>query len=521
MDIQDNGRALERFLGAIVEHLPAMVFVKDARDLRFIHFNRAGEELLGITRDRMIGKTDHDFFPAEQADFFVAKDREVLRRGTLEDIPEEPIETPRGTRWLHTRKIPILDDAGNPLYLLGISIDITERREAAEEERREAAGALARVEDQLRHSQRMEAIGRLAGGIAHDFNNLMTVVLGYADLSLKKIPPGDPLRPGIEEIRRAGARASDLTRQLLAFSRQQVLQPVVFDMREAIRGMEGIFRRVLGEDIAISTRIAGEPLWVRADQAQIEQVLMNLVVNARDAMPDGGTLTVEAGLSVPSTAPGQSPHVRLVVRDSGIGMDAVTRALAFEPFFSTKAKDKGTGLGLSTAFGIIRQSGGRISVESAPGQGAAFEIILPLAVPDDPAGRRSESVPGEFRGTETILLVEDEDSVRLLMRRFLERFGYRVLTASRPSEALALAGSERAGLHLLVTDVVMPGMNGLDLADRLHATLPALRVIYMSGYTDDRIVRRRVIEAGLPFLQKPVSEEALAALVRRVLDARA
>jgi len=304
VDIQDNGRALERFLGTIVEHLPAMVFVKDARDLRFIHFNRAGEELLGITRDRMIGKTDHDFFPAEQADFFVAKDREVLRRGTMEEIPEEPIETPRGTRWLQTRKIPICDDSGTALYLLGISIDITDRRAEAEDERRAAANALARMEDQLRQSQKMEAIGRLAGGIAHDFNNILTVVLGYADLTLKRLPAGDPLRPGIEEIRRAGARASDLTRQLLAFSRQQILRPRVFDVRDAIRGMDGILRRVLGEDITISSRIAGEPLWVRADQTQIEQVLMNLVVNARDAMPDGGQLTIEAGFTAPAAAPG-------------------------------------------------------------------------------------------------------------------------------------------------------------------------------------------------------------------------
>jgi PAS domain S-box-containing protein len=539
------------FFTAVLEHLPAMVFVKDARDLRFVHFNRAGEELLGLPRTQMLGKTDYDFFPREQADFFVSKDREVLRRGTVEDIPEEPISTPRGTRWLHTRKIPVKDAAGETRYLLGVSVDITERREAGEklrqshetlersvvertealraevEGRRRTEEALALTERQLRQAQKMEAIGRLAGGVAHDFNNLLTVILGYASLMLKKLPAGSELRIGSEEIRRAGARAQEMTRQLLAFSRQQVLQPRTFDLRESVRGTERIIRQLLGEDIEVIVDMGPHPLWVLADPAQIEQVLMNLVVNARDAMPEGGRLEIRGRAGdldafqrpAPPGAAGGT-HAVLSVRDTGVGMDAGVKARIFEPFFSTKPRDKGTGLGLSTAFGIVRQSGGVLVFDSDPGKGATFEVALPRTAPPSAAPEPAAPKRRSLRGTETVLLVEDEDGVRLLLARTLEDLGYAVLTASRPSQALALAESHAGPLHLLITDVVMPEMTGRQLAEKILARRPETRLVFMSGYAEDAVVRDDIVRRGLPFLHKPITETDLGTLVREVLEAK-
>ena len=532
-----DSRSLTLFLDSIIEHLPAMIFVKDARDLRFERFNRAGEELLGLSREALIGKTDYDFFPKEQADFFVAKDREVLRRKTLEDIPEEPIATPRGTRWLHTRKIPILGPDGEPTHLLGVSIDITDRKEAeaalrashADLERKvvERTTELRRTEEQLRQSQKMEAIGRLAGGIAHDFNNLLTVILGYSSLVLKKLPKEDALRGSVEEVHRAGGRAAELTHQLLAFSRQQVLQFRVIELGEVVRGIERILKRILGEDVEIRIRHGAVAARVKADPVQLEQVLMNLVVNARDAMPRGGRLAIEtavAELREPEAGalgvrPG--PYVALSVADTGIGMDKAVLGRIFEPFFTTKEKGKGTGLGLSTAFGIVRQTGGAIAVSSEPGRGSTFTVYLPLTQEAEAKAPQPQAGAVEARGTETILLVEDEEQVRGMTARILEERGYRVISTRRASEAMAQAAAEKGTIHLLLTDVIMPETGGRLLAEEMISMRPDLRVLFMSGYTDDAMVRYGVLESGLAFLQKPFTPEDLARRVRETLDAPA
>jgi len=536
------------FLDTIIEQLPAMVFLKDAKELRFVRFNRHGEDLLGLSREELIGKNDHDFFPPEQADFFTAKDREVLRARHMVDIPGEPIDTPRGQRWLHTRKIPILDERGEARYLLGISIDITERREAehvlrqayesleresvtsgealraAVGQRLRAEEALRRTEDQLRQAQKMEAIGRLAGGVAHDFNNLLSVVLSYTDLSLEQLPDPDPLREDLEQIKRAGLKASDLTRQLLAFSRQQMLQPRVLDLNEVVRTMERLLRRVIGEDIELTIELAADVGKVRADPSQIEQVLMNLVVNARDAMPTGGKLTIETAnvllderYAAEHVGSRPGPTVMLAVSDTGQGMDKATLARIFEPFFTTKEKGRGTGLGLSTVFGIVKQSEGGIWVYSEPGLGATFKVYLPMT--DEAAAElpRQAHRP-ELSGTETVLLVEDDEQVRTLAANILRRQGYTVLEGRNGKEALVLANGWGKAIDLLLTDVVMPAMGGRALAEQLTHTHPETKVLYMSGYTDDAVVRHGVLEEGVQFLQKPLMPDMLSRRVREVLD---
>jgi two-component system cell cycle sensor histidine kinase/response regulator CckA len=519
-----DAQRLSAFFDEVLEQLPAMVFVKDAGALRFTHFNRAGEELLGLSRLALLGKNDHDLFPSDQADAFVAKDREVLATGGVWDIPEEPIATPRGQRWLHTRKIPVRGRDGTITHLLGISMDITERKRAEEMMRASHQESLARTEEQLRQAQKMEAVGRLAGGIAHDFNNLLSVILGYAHL-LQGSLDGDPRYGGdLREIRTAGERAASLTRQLLAFSRQQVLDPRVLDLAEVVRNLEPMLRRIVGEDIEIT--VGEQPVLgrVKADPGQLEQVLMNLVVNSRDAMPTGGKLTIEIANVVLDDEYAThhlgvvaGPHVMLAVSDNGVGMDRATAARIFEPFFTTKEKGKGTGLGLSTVFGIVQQSGGTIWVYSEPGAGTTFKIYLPMTT-DDAALLREPDRAGKLGGSETILLAEDEEQVRVMVATILRRQGYTVLEARDAMAAIHHAGHHGGAIHLLLTDVVMPDIGGRSLAEQIGALRPGLRVLYVSGYTDDAVVRHGVLEADVAFLQKPITPDALARKVREVLD---
>ena len=398
--------------------------------------------------------------------------------------------------------------------------------ERAATDLRRAATQQRRLEEQLMQSQKMEGIGRLAGGVAHDFNNLLTAILGYAELMESQLEDDEGLRSELREIRLAGERAAALTRQLLAFSRRQVLQPRILDLNIVVASVEKMLARLIGEDVRLVTRLEPALGNVKADPGQLEQVLMNLAVNARDAMPEGGTLTFETANAVldvdfaavhPGALPGD--YVVLVVTDTGTGMTGEVRSHAFEPFFTTKERGKGTGLGLATAYGIVKQSGGYITVDSEAGRGTTFRIYLPrvegaVVVPGRSASSSLSSV-----GTETILLVEDEAGVRRLSLTVLRTQGYVVLEAASGDIALEVARSETGPIHLVVTDVVMPGMSGRELWDRLRVLRPDSRVLFMSGYTDDVIARHGVLEPGIAFLQKPFTPLGLAQKVREVLDA--
>jgi PAS domain S-box-containing protein len=399
---------------------------------------------------------------------------------------------------------------GRLVGVLGIARDITDR---------------LTLEQQLRQAQKMEAVGRLAAGVAHDFNNILTAITGYAQLLLEDLGPTDPHRGDIDEIRKAADRAAALTRQLLAFSRQQILQPTVLDLNVLVSDTEGMLGRLLGEDVELATQLTPDLGAVKTDRSQIEQVIMNLAVNARDAMPQGGKLTIEtANVEMDAVyardhfpaLPGS--YVMLAVSDTGTGMTLDIQAHMFEPFFTTKGKGKGTGLGLATVYGIVKQSSGFIWVYTEPGHGTTFKIYLPRVgqVPEPRvSGARRAMI---LEGAETVLLAEDEAAVRAVARQSLERHGYTVLEAPNGEAALDLAQRYSGRIHILLTDVVMPGMSGRALALRLAATRPTMRTIYMSGYTDDAITRHGVLEPGVTYVQKPFSPDALVRKVREVLD---
>ena len=392
----------------------------------------------------------------------------------------------------------------------GIAEDVTEQRA---------------LEDQLRQAQKMEAVGRLAGGVAHDFNNLLTAMTGFTELLADRLPAGDPKWRHVEGIRTATRRAADLTRQLLAFSRKQVLQPCVLDLNTVVRSLDRMLQRLIGEDVRLEIAAGADLGSVRADQGQIEQVILNLAVNARDAMPDGGRLMIEtANVELDAvyvrdhtgSAPGR--YVVLAVTDSGVGMDAETQSHIFEPFFTTKPVGQGTGLGLATVYGIVKQSGGHVWVDSEPGRGATFRVYLPRVSDPVPLTPPSPASPPLVRGSGTILLAEDDPRVREVLAEVLRLSGYRVLRAADGQAALELAQAHPGEIQVLVTDVVMPGMTGPELAEALVASRPGIRVLYMSGYTGDAMVRRREMGDGASFLQKPFSPSAIASKVREILD---
>jgi PAS domain S-box-containing protein len=405
---------------------------------------------------------------------------------------------------------PVLDETGAPAYLEVFAEDITERRV---------------LEKQLRMAQKMEAIGRLSGGIAHDFNNLLGVIIGYSQVMKRSLGPAHSSYEHAEEIEKASQRAVSLTRQLLAFSRQQVLEPAILSLNALVSDMEKMLPRLLGEDIKVDLNLHPALGRVKADQSQLEQVLMNLAVNARDAMPDGGKLTIRTAnedldLAYTRQHPGSKPgrYVMLAVTDNGIGMDPETQAHIFEPFFTTKERDKGTGLGLSTVYGVVKQSGGYIAVDSEKGKGSSFSIFLPRVEQAVEAPEAVSPKTLSVRGSETILLVEDAEPLRKLAHMFLKDNGYRVLTAGDGEEALQVAKDHAAPIQLLLTDVVMPGINGRVLAERLGPWQPGMKVLYMSGYTDSFIVGHGVLEQGIHLLHKPFTEETLARKVREVLE---
>lgn len=441
----------------------------------------------------------------------------LAAEGVIQGVEVEAYRKDGEKIWLSLNIRLVRDENGKVLFREG-SIEDVSGRKRGESERKQ-------LEDQLRQSQKMEAIGQLAGGVAHDFNNLLTAINGYSSLALQRANPDDRMKSYLEEIRKAGDRAANLTRQLLAFGRKQMLKPVALNLNDVVADMNKMLRRLIGEDIQLTAKLNPELRKIKADAGQIEQVLVNLVVNSRDAMPQGGHLTIETSnfdvdheyvskhLGVP---PGG--YVMLAVSDTGCGMNPETKARIFEPFFTTKEKGKGTGLGLSTVYGIVKQSGGNIWVYSEPTHGSTFKVYLPQLVGEEAPAEECAAEMTAPRGSETILLVEDEEVVRGLARQILEQAGYNVLDASGGEEAIRLSRERREPIHLLLTDVVMPETSGKEIAQRLTSMRPATRVLYMSGYTDDAIVHHGVLDSNVQFIQKPFTPVGLARKVREVLD---
>jgi PAS domain S-box-containing protein len=642
-DVTERNRAVEElerqraFLRQVIDINPNFVFAKD-RAGRFTLVNQAVASLYGTTVEDLLGKTDADFSPnPEDVVSFRRTDLEVMDSRREKVIPEERFTEPRGRiRWLEKVKRPIVGNDGVANQVLGVAIDITERRRAEAELKKseeryrllfesnpqpmwvfdeetfaflavnnaacvhygytreeflgmtirdirppEDGPALARqiasessqypqagvrrhrrkdgsvidveitshplvfegrsaqfifaldvtqrrkLEAQVRQSQKMEAVGQLAGGVAHDFNNLLTAILGYAELLAPRLRADPSGLEEVAEITKAGERAASLTRQLLAFSRRQVLELKVLDLNTIVRSVEKMLRRLIGEDIDLVATLDSSLAPVRADAGQIEQVIVNLVVNARDAMPDGGKITIETANVEHDDAyarqhvtgqPGK--YVMIAVTDTGIGMDAATQSRIFEPFFTTKAKDKGTGLGLSTVYGIVKQSGGYIWTYSEVRRGTTFKVYLPRVEGVAEAIESPMPKVPSARATETILLVEDDASLRKLALTILKGIGYTVLDAGTGADALEITRKHTGPIDLVLTDVVMPEMSGSALVSALRAARPGVPVLYMSGYTDDAIFRHNVLEPGVAFLQKPFTPASLTRKVREVLDAR-
>ncbi len=496
-------RASEAELEALFTAMTDVILVID-REGRYLKVAPTNTAALVRPPDELLGHTIHDFFPRSTADIFLRYIAEALE--TRSPVQAEyRIEVEQGDRWFDATISPMLEDS-----VVWVARDVTAHKQ---------------MQDQLQQAVKMEAVGRLAGGIAHDFNNLLTAILGTSALVLDELAGTDPHQEDLLEIRRAAERAGGLTRQLLAFSRRQVLQPRVIEVNGIVRTVDTLLLRLLGEDVQRRKSLAPDLGLVRADPGQLEQVIVNLALNARDAMPEGGVLTIETanvelgGQKFAGFTAIPGPYVRLSVRDTGSGISPRVRLHLFEPFFTTKERGKGTGLGLATVYGIVKQSGGYIDVASEEGKGSTFHIYLPkVEGPLDPPLDVPQAAPARASGGGTVLLVEDEAPVRRLCRRVLESNGFIVLEASSGEEGLRIAIDHDGPLDVVLTDVVMPGMSGAEMVRRLQRYRADFAPIYSSGYADDAIARHGVITPGENFLQKPFTPELLLASVRRVLS---
>ena len=500
-------REANEHLAAVIQSSPLAIYTLDPRST-VLTWNRAAEALYGWQAAELIGRPlptiGHDV-----EDHGRLRDR-VLRGESLRGVEVTRRRKDGTSVNISLSVAPLHDAAGRVTGMLSLAADVTEMRQ---------------LEVQYRQAQKMEAVGRLAGGIAHDFNNLLTAIIGTTALVLEDLGLESRARLDIQEIEKAAKRAAGLTRQLLIFSRQQVLEPRALDLNALVGNLEKMLHRLIGEDIELRTKQATALGAVRADPGQLEQAIVNLVVNARDAMPQGGRLTIEtadveldrgyvAG-HVP-TQPG--PYVLLAISDTGVGMDGATKARLFEPFFTTKEPGRGTGLGLATVYGIVKQSGGYIWTYSELGHGTTFKIYLPRVAETPEAPESTTSPPTPVRGSETLLVVEDQEEVRKLTKRVLEARGYTVLAARNGAEALEIVAQHPSRIHLMITDVVMPGMNGRELAQHARARRSYLKVLYVSGYTGEAVLQHRLLEPGVAFLQKPFTPDVLARKTREVLD---
>jgi PAS domain S-box-containing protein len=510
-----RGSDVNLALRAIVQASPLVIVVHDT-DGNVRMWNHAAERIFGWKEIETAGRPDPTVQECDE------EENRTLRRRVLEGETLTGVEARRRSREgsavdIRFSAVPLHRECGDTQGVMYVIENITERR-IAEEERR-------KLKKQIFQAAKMEAVGRLAAGVSHDFNNIVTAIDGYSDLLLGQLDEADPRRRNVEEIRKAGERAGALTRQLLSFSRQQAPQLKVLDLNGLILNLESMLRRLIGEDIEIRTHL-DTGLWpVKTDLGQIEQVIINLAVNARDAMPRGGKLSIETcNVRLDDVRIFENIPVRpgcyamLVVSDNGSGMDGETRRHIFDPFFTTKEADKGTGLGLSVVYGIVKNSGGYVWVYSEPGRGTTFKIYLPRVEEKPESAAPAVAAFGGFRGSETVLLVEDDDAVRKLLREVLERIGYTVLDACNGGEALGICERSEGGIHLTVTDIVMPEMSGVELSRRIRSLQPGMKTLYMSGYSDNSLAYHGIMDTGTSFLQKPFTPEALGRKVREVLD---
>jgi PAS domain S-box-containing protein len=499
----------EEVFRLITENAVDMIAVVDSKGRR-LYNSPSYEKILGYSPQELNGTTAENQIHPEDRGKVLQATADARHTGT--GISLEYRIRHKDGHWvsLESRASTILK-GGQVEKLVIVNRDVTERKH---------------LEEQFRQSQKMDAIGRLSGGVAHDFNNLLGVIIGYGEILQEGTSGENPLRTCVDEVLKAAHRAAALTRQLLAFSRQQVMDPRVLDLNAVIKDVEKMLKRLISEDVQLHTALDPALGRIKADQGQIEQVIMNLAVNARDALPNGGELTISTcNFHMDEDFVRRYPYpvslgdyVRLTVVDNGVGMDAATRGRVFEPFFTTKEKGKGTGLGLSLVYGVVKQSGGYIEVISEPGAGATFHIYLPKAEAALDPQKRPAELPDSLRGTETVLLVEDESSLRKLTCRLLELCGYQVIEAQNGAEAMKMVRVHEQAIDLLLTDVVMPGMSGRALADQLTKDRPETRVVYMSGYTGQAVGERGVLAEGSYFLPKPFTREALARRIREALD---